>query len=249
MHYFIDGYNLLFRQNQEWRNLQKQRESVIYELDTKVSILNLDVSIVFDAIHQPGNGSRSHYNSIEILFSAQGETADEFILNRLKNLYSPKSETIVTSDKGLARLSRHYQSKTMSIDEFLFWLERCYVNKIKKIKAGKSFSVPDKTFLESSKSKKSEDLPVSLTVPAQKTSLENCSNYYEQIFEAEFQKILEAENEEEKQLKVNKSKRLIRKPRPKLIDPFPPTLQEEPHASTEMERWLKIFENKIIDSF
>lgn len=248
MHYFIDGYNLLFRQSQEWRNLQKQRESVIYELDKKVSILNLDVSIVFDAIHQPGHGSRSHYNSIEILFSAQGETADEFILNRLKNIYSPKSETIVTSDKGLARLSRHYHSKTMTIEEFTLWLDRCYLNKINKVKTGKSSSKPSKVY-EKFETEISKDSPSNVIIPNQNTSLENCSNYYERIFEAEWQKILSSEREEQKKRQVIHSKRSVRKPLRKLIDPFPPPALDEPQTATEMDRWLKIFENKIIDSF
>ena len=58
--------------------LQKQREAVISDLSKKISLLKLDASIVFDAAFQIGGASRTHYNDLEILFTAEGETADEY---------------------------------------------------------------------------------------------------------------------------------------------------------------------------
>ena len=37
MHYFIDGYNLLFRILRAGDNLQKQREEIIQDLEIKIN--------------------------------------------------------------------------------------------------------------------------------------------------------------------------------------------------------------------
>src|SRR4051794_8621543 len=77
MHYLIDGYNILFRLLHGSDDLQSQRQAFIYDLNKKISLINLDVSIVFDSTFQIGGRSRTHYDALEILYSAEGETADE----------------------------------------------------------------------------------------------------------------------------------------------------------------------------
>ena len=51
--------------------------------------------------------TRSHYDELEILFTAEGETADEYIIDEIKNHPHPQQETVVTSDKKLAWHVRH----------------------------------------------------------------------------------------------------------------------------------------------
>lgn len=124
MHYFIDGYNLMFRLMEATGNFQFERELIIYDLHHKTELLNLDVTLVFDAQYRLGYGERSHLQHLEICFTDQGETADEYILNELKNSRTPKQETVVTSDKRLACKVRDYQVKTMSVEEFTSWISK-----------------------------------------------------------------------------------------------------------------------------
>ena len=43
MHYFIDGYNLLFRLCMDSEDLQSQREAIIHDLNKKISLIKMDV--------------------------------------------------------------------------------------------------------------------------------------------------------------------------------------------------------------
>lgn len=129
MHYYIDGYNLLFRKVKAGENLSTQRQALITELNYKASLLGLDVTLVFDAQYQPDDETRSHFNALEIRFSAKGETADQLILNELKRCKNPAQNTVVTSDKKLAWYARCRLAKTESIEDFMSSLNRRCRNK------------------------------------------------------------------------------------------------------------------------
>ena len=129
MHYYIDGYNLLFRVLRAGDDLQKQRQEITADIGKKVTLLELEATLVFDSHYQKDGYVRSHLNSLEIVFTAMGETADELILQELKESAHPSQHTVVTSDKKLANLCRLRQAKTESIDEFLGWLNKRYKNK------------------------------------------------------------------------------------------------------------------------
>lgn len=132
--YFIDGYNLLFRVLQGGENLQHERQQLIKELERKLSLLKLPAVIVFDSQYQPDEGSVTHLKWLEIIFTAQGETADEYILQRLKDTSNgsqahSKQPCVVTSDKKLAWLCRKRLAKVESVEEFMTLLNRRVKNK------------------------------------------------------------------------------------------------------------------------
>ncbi len=132
MHYYVDGYNLLFRHFSQAFNeapLQSQREQIIQDLSTKVQLLNLDITLVFDAMYQYGSATRSHYKQLEIVFTAQGETADEYILAELMSAPNPRNETVVTSDKRLAWHARRRAAKSESVEEFRARINQTYKNR------------------------------------------------------------------------------------------------------------------------
>ena len=85
MHYFIDGYNLLFRLLHGSEDLQSEREAIIYELNKKISLIKLDVAIVFDAAYQIGGGAAPIM--MPLRFSLQGKG------NQLMNTSSMKFKT------------------------------------------------------------------------------------------------------------------------------------------------------------
>lgn len=130
MHYYVDGYNLLFRVFLDEGDLKTQRQHIIQEFNSKIEITKIDVSLVFDASFRSGEASISHFNDLEILFTAAGESADDFIIDCLQVSRS-KKEVVVTSDKKLAWRARSLGAITQPVEEFLTWLNKVYKNKLK----------------------------------------------------------------------------------------------------------------------
>jgi predicted RNA-binding protein with PIN domain len=239
MHYFIDGYNLLFRLLHGSEDLQSQREAIIYDLNQKVSLVKIDVSIVFDSTFQIGERTRTHYDQLEILFTAEGETADEYIMDEIKNHAYPQQETVVTSDKKLAWQVRNRSAHTETVEEFILWLNRAYKNRIRQFKKEKHTVV---TPPPASRKETYYSL-----VPPKDAPLGTYTDYYAQVFESEWQEILIKEEEKCKQASLaqfSTKKRPPRKPK-KRKDPFEAPQTPEEKAATETERWLRIFEKRL----
>lgn len=234
MHYYIDGYNLLFRLMHSHDHLQTSREQVILDLNKKVSLVKIDVSVVFDGTFQVGEGTRTHFDHIEILFTAEGETADEFILDELKNSRRPEQETVVTSDKKLAWQARCRQAHTESVEEFITWLNKSYKNKLKQLKNPPKPRIIPKP-----------PLPSTPAEPLIEAVAESSHDYYMRIFEAHYLELVKNE-------KPRKSKAPTKQPSPKKQkrkkDPF----QSEPilplDAPSQVERWQKAFEERLKNS-
>ncbi|MEI8365190.1 MAG: NYN domain-containing protein [Parachlamydiaceae bacterium] len=222
MHYYIDGYNLLFRTLQGGDDLKSKRKEVVTGLDAKVSLIGLDVTIVFDSHYQPDEHTRTHYNSLEIIFTAAGETADEFILCALKEASHPSQHTVVTSDRILARLCRMRLAKTEEVDQFLSWLSKRYHNKLKENQrpVPEPIAAPAKVLA-------APVLPLSRT-PEQDKPPEGCFDYYLSTFEEKYKEIRSNPKRAEK--KAKKQKKVVPPPEDK---PF----------ITNMERWLRAFES------
>jgi len=179
MHYYIDGYNLLFRVLRSGSDIRKQREEITLDLEKKASLLNLDITLVFDSHYQEDDNTRSHFKSLEIIFTAKGESADEFILQKLKESTNPSQHTVVTSDKILARLCRLRLGNTESIDEFLGKIGKRYKNKHRPKYQPSSLSITTIKLIEPEKIKEESCIPL----PKTKNSVEECFNYYLETFE------------------------------------------------------------------
>lgn len=225
MHYYIDGYNMLFRLFQG-DDLQKQRNHLINDLNKKISFLQIDVSIVFDATFQIGDRSRSHFRGLELLFTAEGETADEYIIDEIKQHPHPQRETVVTSDKKLAAHVRRLSAKTESIEDFLSWINKSYQKKRKQEKEPPQPKQIKKTALKPVVKKE--------PVPSIEAKAEDCMSYYERVFQEEFDKILS--EEETKKAKKRKGKKVSHHPKP--------TSSKQPKKN-DMERWLETFEERL----
>jgi uncharacterized protein len=224
MHYYIDGYNLLFRTMQTDDELADKRQSLIEDLNIKVQLLELEVTLVFDSHYQPGESTRSHYAHLEILFSAHGETADELILEEIKSERYPSKKTVVTSDKKLAWFARRCSAKTESVEQFLEWLNKRYKNKIRQ----KLLPDPRKA----TKNPKIEKI----IIPVPAKNPEECFDFYLDQFQKRFEVIEEArpkrENKQDKAKSQDKS----------------PKKQERKLHISDAQRWQQAFERKIQDS-
>lgn len=223
MHYFIDGYNLMFRVLRAGDDLRVQREILIQDLNRKIQALNLDVTLVFDAQYQEGDNSQSHIQHLEILFTRQGETADELILQKLKHAANPIQHTVITSDKKLAWLARRRNAKTESVEDFLKWLNNRYKNKIKRHK-----NPPVKMPLSKPRKK-------IVSEPTVKSTTEKSEDYYLEKFETLFKSYLEAEPIKKERKKEKAKERKIPK--------FKKTKKDE--GLSDMERWQKAFERDL----
>lgn len=79
----VDGYNIIGAWP-EFRTLREQdfelaRERLIHAMAEYQAVTGLSVTIVFDAYLQPGRESRMQKSGIDIVYTRENETADEWI--------------------------------------------------------------------------------------------------------------------------------------------------------------------------
>lgn len=228
MHYYIDGYNLLFRILRAGDDIRRQREEITLDLERKISLLELEATLVFDSHYQEDESTRSHFKSLEIIFTAKGETADEFILHKLKESTNPTHYIVVTSDKKLARLCQLRLAKTESVEEFLAWVGKRCKNKMrqKRLEAN-----PPSTLIKAPPNLKKVE-PV--YTPTSTDPAESCFNYYLDSFQKELQ--------QQEQQKPSLPKKAPQEPKKPKVKKQPLTKEEE-HLS-DLERWQKAFEKQ-----
>lgn len=244
MHYYIDGYNLLFRlMHNAHDDLQTHREAIILDINKKAALLKLDISIVFDSTFQIGDRTRSHYDALEILYTAHGETADDYIIDELKQSTQPQKETVVTSDKKLAWRARTLSAHTESINDFLLWINKSYKNKQQRLRKG---NLPAKSPRIAPLPQEEPKLAKPL-IPPKNAPLEAYSDYYAQIFEAEWQEMVKNQQISKEEVAAQQAAQKTRPPRHprQKKDPFKPPPIPEPDTATELERWLKLFEKEL----
>ncbi|ADI02996.1 NYN domain-containing protein [Syntrophothermus lipocalidus] len=101
----VDGYSIINSWPELSRlksdNLQRAREKLVELMINYAGFTGRQVVIVFDAHQVKGAvGSRETFNGVEVLFSREGETADE-VIERLVGDYAAEEEQevyVATSD-------------------------------------------------------------------------------------------------------------------------------------------------------
>ena len=122
MHFYIDGYNLLFRLMPADRPLREHREELLSGLGEKAAQLSLSLTVVFDASYHKGQREEPHtFHSLLVVFTPFGLTADEWIVHELET-GRIKQVTVVTSDKGLARHAKSFGAHVQSVENFVHWI-------------------------------------------------------------------------------------------------------------------------------
>lgn len=132
MRYLIDGYNLVFRVLPHYIPLHHRRQMTVTELSEKISALQLDVAIIFDAHQTLEEYSRGHLAGLEIHYTAHQQTADDWILDSIAESKTPGNLTVVTSDNQLAWQCRMNGAHIVDVKTFLVWLEKRYDSKVLK---------------------------------------------------------------------------------------------------------------------
>ncbi|MBJ7449839.1 MAG: NYN domain-containing protein [Parachlamydiales bacterium] len=185
MHYYLDGYNFLFRVSQLNRSLKDHREELLQELATKSKLLRLPLTVVFDAHFQSEPVKRGTIGELDVIFTASGQSADNWILDELQTVRNPRLFTIITSDKTLAMHARHLGAYTVSVDEFLKKLAK------KKPKFIAPQKIVERTLL------KEEISPFQESIPSAKPDDTNLMGYYEQAFTARLESLGFKESEKD----------------------------------------------------
>ena len=125
MYYLIDGYNLLFCLIDSKKTLQSQRQTIIRSLQNEFAQLGLEGTIVFDGSQVRGEQSGLSYKSpLVIAYSFSGETADQYIIEKIETSSKPTELTVVTNDKTLSSTARGVGAQTMNLKAFLSFLEK-----------------------------------------------------------------------------------------------------------------------------
>jgi predicted RNA-binding protein with PIN domain len=163
MHYLVDGYNLLFRRLNKGESVQNAREAMIESIGKKVNFIPLEVTLVFDSVYQPGWASHRLDRHLEVIYTNEGETADEWLIRYVKKMPEQEEVTIVTSDKRLAVHLKGKGVKILSSEEFVLFLN-------KRVKAILKTPQP------------LPSLPVTKKLPTKKIP-KGSVEYYEKIFE------------------------------------------------------------------
>jgi predicted RNA-binding protein with PIN domain len=144
MHYLVDAYNLLFRTRKKKGPLEQYRQSFIEDLNEIISKLHLQVTLVFDGAEKHLRlPSRSHFETLEIIYTNKGQTADEYIFDEVSVAKSPAQLTIVSNDRELTGRCRQHGAKTLTIDEFLHFLSKKKGKKKRLTTTPKSFRETD----------------------------------------------------------------------------------------------------------
>lgn len=232
MHYYIDGYNLLFRSTFLDKDFSTHRQKLIEELNQKIALLELKVTIVFDAQYQESEETRSHFRNLEIIFTALNQTADDRILEEIQTGGKVRQKTVVTSDKKLAWFARRCSANTETIEQFLFWLNKRYQNKLRQKGPVKLSKKP--VLIQEKITLKPETL-----APPSTAKAEECHDYYLEAFQKQFEKL-----ESEQPIKL-KEKKKTPAPQKKRKSKKPPRHDDEKPIS-DIDRWLSIFESKLL---
>ena len=226
MQYYVDAYNLLFRKGKgSGSSLQSQREKVVQELNQKAQRFHLDMTLVFDAMHQPEQSRRYHYQSLEIVFTSRKQSADQYLLHVVEESSRPSEITIVSSDRDLTWKAKLLGAETVSIEGFLQQLEEPR----KRHRQIRSRKKPDNVFNRELKKleKTSESKPEPEPPKPKKQKPSGEIAAYLEVFETRFQELESPETPEE--------------PTPPAPS-APPAVQE-----TEEQRWMRLFERRLQD--
>jgi predicted RNA-binding protein with PIN domain len=189
--YWVDAYNLLFRQPSfQQGSLRQQRENLIEHLNDKIAVAGWDVTLIFDAVSQYGLARRSHHEFLGIVFTGEGISADEHIVEELGQRSDVKNIVVVTSDKHLAWRARHQGAQTESVGSFMKRLNK----RIRKKSPPKSPGPPPPAEPKEAEEAGRVDHPDPHSIYAQqenpdpKASPAECYNYYLQEFEKRMHK-------------------------------------------------------------
>jgi predicted RNA-binding protein with PIN domain len=105
--------------------LEQKREKLLEALAEFLTVNPAEMLVVFDG----GKNPSAHRGAgvqcgIKIFYSAQGETADDYIMEMIeKRTGKAKAHLIVSSDRQITNFAKEHFMKIMTSDEFTEYFE------------------------------------------------------------------------------------------------------------------------------
>ena len=129
----VDGYNLIGAQKRLFQDslmsLELARQELLGKLSEFQIVSNYEVLCVFDAYEVKSKETVYDYHGVEVIFTKEKETADEYIERFVYETYHPflVDITVVTSDLPEQNAIFSYGAYRMSSREM--WIELDYAEK------------------------------------------------------------------------------------------------------------------------
>ena len=123
MIYYIDGYNLLFKKTYLKADLSYTRQRCIQDFHLLIKDFNFSIILVFDAYQRAGELSRITYKNIEIVYTAERQKADDFIIETFKRAKNPAQMAVVTDDRVLLKSVKSLKGNGLSLNDFFSLLK------------------------------------------------------------------------------------------------------------------------------
>ena len=125
MHFYLDGYNLLFSLIDSKQPLALQRESLIRFLQKQFMARKIKGMLIFDGAHRREEESGLLYGSpLEIAYAPKGQSADSYIVEQLEKDPQRKQAIVVTNDRGLTLHARALRAKVQGNTAFIEFLKK-----------------------------------------------------------------------------------------------------------------------------
>ncbi len=121
----VDGYNIIFA----WEDLAKTaekdldaaRRGLLDALSSYAGFKKCRMVVVFDGYKRPGPGSKEQHSNLQVVYTAEGETADAYIEALVAQIGSNYNLRVATSDSLIQLSSLRSGVLRMSAREL--WLE------------------------------------------------------------------------------------------------------------------------------
>ena len=119
MHYYIDGYNWLFRTPKSKLSFEERRREFVKEIYELVKDSSSLITLVFDS-SDPSRDlySKGNFKTLEIVFTPKKQTADEYIIESVGRAKHPHTIYVVTLDRELKDKCRLLGASVLSMKEF-----------------------------------------------------------------------------------------------------------------------------------
>lgn len=123
MIYYVDGYNLLFSHEDIAADFTISREEALAQFYKKIKPFKLSLIIVFDAYQRMGEVSRVDYKEIEVVYTAQNQKADDYIVDIFRRSKKANQMVVVTNDRALSEEVKSLNGKALKLQDFFSLLK------------------------------------------------------------------------------------------------------------------------------
>jgi len=127
----IDGFNLLFNSRQypsklnDGKRIIDHIKSMLQEFQSFPYKIKKRLVFVFDGSDIAcGNPKQQSFLGFKVIFSAQGKSADQKIIDMVRKSNNPKSILVVTNDNAIISHVCRYGAKTNKLHEFSNWVDK-----------------------------------------------------------------------------------------------------------------------------